>query len=222
MKGQLASIMRGGQGLARKERTSSLVESAMTIATNFKDVKAVHAYITENGKKIGTTKLYEDIHQKYRLKKQPDGTFKKKDVNRYMASLPSLGTPENEADSAADRMKRREEAEIRRITAQAAKEELSLKERLGQLIDRQEVYELLAARAITLDSDIKGAIAARAIDIISEVEGKPNKAKNLITTLEGILNDAFREYAKTDEIEVMFKAPAKDDAPEDHEEEPEP
>ena len=178
----------------------------MAATTNLKNAVAVLAYIQENGKKVAKTKLYDDIGLS-RLKKSKDGTFAVKDVDRYMASLPGLGTSESEAAGAADRQKRKEEAEIRRLNAQAEKEELSLKERKGQLVDRQEMLELLAARAVTLDSDIKGALAAQANDLVSEVGGDPRKTKNLLAKLESVLDEAFGEYARTDEIEVRFKAP---------------
>lgn len=186
------------------EHFSRLVETRMAATTNLKNAGAVLAYIKENGKKVAKTKLYDDIG-KARIKKLPDGTFAVKDVDRYMASLPGMGTSEKEAEDAADRQKRKEEAEIRRITAQAEKEELSLKQRKGELVDREEVLLLLAARALALDSNIKGAIAAQSNDLVSEVEGDPRKTKNLLSALEALLDEAFGEYARTDEIEVMFK-----------------
>lgn len=192
------------KNVASFERLSRLVETRMAATTNLKNAGAVLAYIKENGKKVAKTKLYDDIG-KARLKKQTDGSFAVKDVDRYMASLPGMGTSEKEAEDAADRQKRKEEGEIRRVNAQAEKEELSVKKLKGQLVDRQEVYELLAARAITLDSDIKGAIAAQANELVSQVEGDPRKTKNLISALDAILDEALGEYAKTEEIEVMFQ-----------------
>ena len=79
--------------LAALDRASRMLESAMQATTNLKDWRAVLAYVSENGRKLGKTKLYSDIGLG-RLKKQPDGTFKQRDVDRYMASLPMAGTPE--------------------------------------------------------------------------------------------------------------------------------
>ena len=56
----------------------------MHATTNLKDYRAVLTYTEENGRKLGKTKMFEDI-KKGRLKKQPDGTFHQRDVDRYMA-----------------------------------------------------------------------------------------------------------------------------------------
>ena len=43
-------------------------------------------HVAENGRKLSKSKLYKDIGEG-RLRKQPDGTFRLRDVQRYMAKM---------------------------------------------------------------------------------------------------------------------------------------
>lgn len=191
------------QNLATLERASKLVESAMQATTQLKDWRAVLAYIEEGGRKLGKSKLFEDI-KKGRLKRQADRTFRTRDVDRYMATLPTLGTDDAVAEKAADRQRRKEEQEIRRIAAIADKEEFLLAVRRGQFIPKEQVHQELAARAVTLATGLKTAFEASALDVIALVEGSPKKSAALIEKLEAILEEALSEYSREMEIIVEF------------------
>ncbi len=142
------------QKAAAYERASKMLESAMQAQTNFKNYKAVLAYAEECGRKVRQTKLYDDVAAG-RLKKQPDGSFRRRDVDRYFASLPMLGTPDAVAEKAAERRRRREEEEIRRIKAGADKDEFTLAVQKGKFIAKERVHLELAARAVALSAGIK-------------------------------------------------------------------
>ncbi len=198
--------------LAALDRASRMLESAMQATTNLKDWRAVLAHVEENGRKLGKTKMFEDI-KKGRLKKQPDGTFKQRDVDRYMASLPMAGTPDIVAEKAADRQRRKEEADIRKAEAAAEREEFDLAVKKGRFVPRELVHLELAARAVTLASGLKTAFEAQGLDIVSLVEGNPKKCTALIERLESILDEALNEYSREMEFEVTFEA-AQADVPE--------
>jgi hypothetical protein len=170
-----------------------------------KDWRAVLAYVEENGRKLKKSKLYVDIG-KGLLKKQADGTFRQRDVNRYMASLPFSATPDSLADKASDRQRRKEEEEIRRIRAIADKEEFMLAVKKGQYILREQVHLELAARAVTLASGLKTAFESHGLDIIDAVGGKPKKAPDLLLFIENLLDEAFNEYSRPIEFEVLFSS----------------
>ena len=191
--------------LAALERASKMLEAAIQAKTNLQDWRGVLSYIAENGHKLGKTKLYDDIGRG-RLKKQPDGTFKLRDVDRYMASLPLTGTPDVVAEKAADRRRRKEEEEIRRIKATADKEEFDLAVKKGRHIPKEQVHLELAARAVTLASGIKTAFEARNLDFVAAVDGNPKKSLALTSLLESILDEAMNEYSREMEFEVVFAA----------------
>lgn len=189
--------------LAALERASRMLESAME-AKNFADYKAVLIYAEERGRKVKKTKLFNDI-QIGRLRKQADGSFKKRDVDRYFASLPMLATPDAVAERAQDRHKRKEEQEIRRIKAAADKDEFDLAVKMGKYVPRETVHLELAARAIALESGIKTAFEAKALELIEAVEGNPKKATALITALANIFDEALNGYSHELEIVVQFE-----------------
>lgn len=189
--------------LAALDRASRMLESAMQATTNLKDWRAVLAYVSENGRKLGKTKLYSDIGLG-RLKKQPDGTFKQRDVDRYMASLPMAGTPDAVAEKAADRQRRREEADIRKAEAAAEREVFDLAVKKGRYILKEQVHLELAARAVALASTIKTNFEARSLDFVAAVEGNPKKAASLVELLEAVFDEAFNEFSREMEFEVTF------------------
>ncbi len=125
----------------------------MHATTNLKDYRAVLTYTEENGRKLKKTKLFDDI-KKGRLKKQPDGTFRQRDVDRYMASLPMAGTPDAVAEKAADRQRRKEEADIRKAEAAAEARTFDLAVKKGRYVLKDQVHLELAARAGTLSSGL--------------------------------------------------------------------
>lgn len=197
--------------LAALDRASRMLESAMQATTNLKDWRAVLAYVSENGRKLGKTKLYSDIGLG-RLKKQPDGTFKQRDVDRYMASLPMAGTPDAVAEKAADRQRRKEEADIRKAEAAAEREVFDLAVKKGRYILKEQVHLELAARAVALSSTIKTAFEAQNLDLVAAVDGNPKKGAALVERMEAILDEAFNEYSRDMEFEVTFTAESAEQA----------
>lgn len=175
---------------------------------NFKDYKAVLAYAEECGRKVRKTKLYDDVNAG-RLKKQPDGSFKRRDVDRYFASLPMAGTPDIVAERAADRQRRKEEADIRKAEADARTKEFELDVKMGKFVPKEQVHLELAARAVTLAASIKTAFEARALEIIDAVDGNPKKSARLTELLETILDEAFNEYSREMELTVEFEQSEK-------------
>ena len=191
--------------LAALDRASRMLESAMQATTNLKDYRAILTYTEENGRKLKKTKLFDDI-RKGRLKKQPDGTFKQRDVDRYMASLPMAGTPDIVAEKAADRQRRKEEADIRKAEAAAEREEFDLAVKKGKFVPREQVHLELAARAGTLASGLKTTFEAQHLDLVALVDGNPKKGAALMERLEAMLDEALNEYSREMEFEVTFEA----------------
>lgn len=189
--------------LAAFERASKLVESAMETKSNLKDYKAVLEYAQERQRKVGKTKLYDDVNEG-KLRRQPDGSFKLRDVDRYLATLPHTGTPDPVHDRAVDRQRRKEEQEIRRIKAVADKEEFDLAVKKGKFIPKDQVHLELAGRAATLASGLKTAFESRSLDIIALVEGNPKKSAALVELLEDMLDEALHEYSREVTFEVFF------------------
>lgn len=183
----------------------------MSDAPNLPSVKDVLAYLKDDGRKIAKTKLYKDIDES-RLRKQPDGSFRRKDVDRYAKSLPLMGTGDKAAEEAARRQEEKELQEIRRIKAGADKEEFLLAVKKGLYIAREDVYLELAARALALSSALRSFVESRALDLIEKVGGDPKKVQALISAFDDALAAAMNDYVDTREFELLFTA-ASDDEP---------
>ena len=112
------------------------------------------------------------------------------------------GTPDSLARQAADRQRRKEEADIRKAEAAAEREEFDLAVKKGRFIAREQVYVELAARAVTLSSGLKTAFEARNLDLVALVDGNPKKAVALVEALERICDDALNEYSREMEFDV--------------------
>ena len=170
---------------------------------SFKDWRTALAYITESGRKLGKSKFFEDIKRGL-LRRQADSSFRLRDLERYMASLPMAQASEAQTERAQDRQRRKEEAEIRKIEAAARREEFDLSVKMGRYIPREQVHLELAARAVTLSLGLKTALEAKSLDIISVIDGNPKKSLPLQELLEGILDEAFNSYSREMEFELEF------------------
>lgn len=198
--------------LAALERASKMLESAMTASKNLKNWREVLAHVSDNGRKLGKTKLFTDIGAG-RLRKQPDGSFRLRDVERYMASLPMAGTPDSVAVKAAERQRRKEEADIRRAEVDAEARAFDLEVKKGKYVLKDQVHLELAARAVTLASGLKTAFEAQGLDLVATAGGDAKKTPALVERLESILDEALNEYSREVEFEVTFE-PAREVRPE--------
>lgn len=165
--------------------------------------KDVLAYVEDAGRKLAKTKLYDDVRAG-RLRKMPDGTFRKKDVDKYILKLPTMGTPDGLAEKVADRQRRKEEADIRRAEAAAKREEFDLAVKTGRYILREDVYHELAVRAVTLREGLKVTMLAHAPKIIGMVGGDASKADDMMAFYERMIDELMGQYARPIIIEAVF------------------
>lgn len=166
----------------------------------FRSAGDVLRYLEEAGRQIKKTKLYEDV--KKGLLRKTNKKFRKKDVDRYAASLPKLTTPDGRVAQAESMQARKEAAEVRRLEAIALREEKKNAVMDGSYISRDDVYQELAARAVTLNAGIKSHIQVEALDLIMAVSGDKQKTDLLVRKLEEIVDRASNEYARDLEFEV--------------------
>lgn len=192
------------QTLATLDRATKALEHAVARQKVLRGVPEVLAYLEQNGRQAKKTKLYIDI-KKGLLKKSGDGSFAVHDVDLYMMSLPMATTPREVFDAAAERQRRKEEADIRKAEAQAASEEFNLAIKQGEYVPRGEVDVALAARAITLSSGLRSAFEAKALDLIEIVHGDPKTAVNLVEALSSTLDTALNEFSSSAEHTVDFQ-----------------
>lgn len=191
------NLMAAMQKQAQKEK------ARQEDARSFEDVNAVLAYIKDQGRKLGRTKLFEDIRNG-RLRRQSDGSFRLRHVTDYMASLPWAATPTTLADKAADRQSRKEEADIRRLLAAARREEFQLTVLQGKYIEKSLIHAELAVRAVALRDGLKNAAETRAQELIELVHGDPRYTAGLLEFMGRMFDECMGDYARPLTFEVTF------------------
>lgn len=162
----------------------------------FHSLMEVLQYLKQEGWKISRSKLYEKA---YLLKKQPDGTYLKKDVDNFARiHLKMLDGSDIEAGAL-----RKLEAEIRKLTAEAEKREIEVARLRGELVSKHEVEQQLAARAIFLKDRLRNFFHGQVPAIVEMVkEGK--EVNEIIDYINNELEDMFDYYSKPMEIKVLL------------------
>ena len=171
-------------------------------------------HLLKNGRKIKKSKLYQDI-RKGILRRNADLTFSVVNVNKYGTTLPMAETPEMVAQEAEERVRRKDNADIRIKEAEARRKELAADVAEGKYIPRDMVEQELAARAVTLNSGLKSAFEASALDLIDAVGGDPKQAHHFLRKVEAIIDNLSNRYAQPMEIEVNLDDPSLKPEPEE-------
>lgn len=189
---------------ALMERFSN--ENAEKIEIKYKSHKEVLEYVANQGFKVKKSKLYADIKSGL-LIRQADGSFRKEDVDRYLATAKMQCPSVPAVDEAWQLQQEKDRQEIRRIKAVADKEEFALAIKRGEYIPKAQVYMELAGRAIVLLSGLKAAYEARISEIISKCHGDIKDAPALVGLLHEIQDMALDEYGRDIEFAVEFEDP---------------
>lgn len=182
----------------------------------FQNLLEVTAYLRESGWKVGKTKIYED---QYKITRQTDGTFLRKDVDKYAAAfLRRLdGTDADNDEESLSLQKLRLEIQ----TAQEKLEKVRRENKIeaGQYISRAEHERALAARAAFLMGEL-GAnfIHSRAVKIIDLVEGNRDRAPELVEYWTHTIAEAFDHYSKPMQFEAPIIGEDEEDIPNEEQE----
>lgn len=198
----LAALQRA---TAMLENAESAMESEKQEAKVFKNVGAVLRYLQEEKvRQIAKSKLYADI-QKGLLRKE-DKAYRQIDVDKYAGGLPLTTTPDGRANDAEERMRRKDEAEIRIKEAQAVREEKKNAVIDGQYVSREQVYQEFAGRAVALNTGLKSAFRAGALDMVQAVGGDTQKTELLVREAERLIDAASNDYSRELQFEVDLHA----------------
>lgn len=168
----------------------------------FASIPEVLDYIKSQGRKVGRSKLFNDVNKYRHLPKQMDGTFRLCDVEDYMTKLPLTGTPPALAEKVADRQARKEEEEIRRIRAVANREEFNLAVLQGKYIAKELIYVELAGRAVALRDGLKNAAESHASELVEMAGGDAKRTGAFIEGLSRLFDECIGDYARPITIDV--------------------
>jgi len=165
------------------------------------DLAAVLAHLVAEGRKIGKSKLYNDVGRGL-LRRQEDGSFAHKDVKAYAARLPLVAMPEKKASELQGFAERKAKAEAEKLEAQAEAERFRNQVRAGKYVLRNDVEVELAVRAGVFATGLRTMFETSLLDFIHLVNGDPRAAQTLLAAYEQRLDAAINEYARPMEYEA--------------------
>lgn len=171
---------------------------------NFTSTKEVLAHLQDRGLRVSKSKIYEDKSKGF-LKAQADGSFTKRDVDKYAATLTSHALPDKELAVAQEYASRKAKAEAEKLEEQAKAERFKNDVREGKFIPRDDVEVELAARAGVLATGLRTAFETQMLDFIYLVGGDPKKAANLLLAYERQLDMALNEYSRPIAYDVSLE-----------------
>ncbi len=170
--------------------------------TKLKDVGEVLGYLQDAGRKIGKSKLYQDIRAG-RLRRDKDLGFSLASVDKYATTLPMSETPTDMARQVEERIRRKDAAEIRIKEADARRKELAADVAEGKYLPRESVEQELAARAIAFNFGLKSFFESQLLDLVDSVCGDTSKASGLMLQIESIIDDMSNRYAAPLSFEII-------------------
>ena len=184
----------------------------------FKNLRAVCAYLTEQGWKISQASVYGH-HKAGKIHADSNGHFTLQAVERYIseANLRRIDGSKPADEEPSD--KSRYETEILRIKSEQMAHKLD--QTKGAYVPRYAFERSLAQRAMLFKSDIEAFIRGMASEMISVSGGSPEKVPDLIEFMLDEFQKILARYAEDREW-IPPAAPAgTDDITDDGEEDEE-
>jgi hypothetical protein len=172
--------------------------------TTFSNILEVVKFLKKDGWKIKKSSVYLHAKQK-KFHPQKDGLYHMKDVEKYARSYlkkndpASLSAINNNPEAI---MKRRSEAEARKIEAQAEHWELKSKIESGNYVPKETFERALAQRAMLFKSDLEAFARGQAPEIIQFVNGDNDKIPDLIEYMLDQFEQFLGRYAEDREFVV--------------------
>lgn len=167
-----------------------------TFATLFDVVKHLKAA----GFKAPKSKVYRD-RDKGMIRVNPDGTVPETEVRAYAATLDRVA---GDIGDLNDIHAQKTAREVQSLELKIKKQQFELARDQGRYILRSDFEAEMAARAAVLESGFRHLFDMRVREWISLVGGRPDRAADLLLTLNKALDDTLTGYATTKTFQVIF------------------
>lgn len=179
---------------ARKALKSAMEEESEAMPQAFANLRAVAAYLTEEGWKVSESTVY--LHREQgKLGPDAEGRYPIERVVQYAEThLERLDGSDRAETAAAQKAL----SEARRIAAQAEILEIKAAQLRGELVSLETAQLELAARAAILVSDFRSFAHALSPKIIETVQGDRDRTADLVAFLLAETAEFFDRYAKED------------------------
>lgn len=181
--------------LARATQMLGAAKAAMGKNQVLAGVKDVLAYLQAQGRKISQSQLYKDLKRGY-LRREPDGSFTQRAVDRYAQTRSLVAMPEAKATE----LEGLAEQEMREKIGKTREQRLSIffdrQIKEGKYLLREDVALELSSRAAALGVGLRSVFRLQAPDYIRMVGGDVSRADDLAAEFEQNLDAALNEYSR--------------------------
>lgn len=173
--------------------------------TIFANKLDVWQYLKLQGWQIGRSQFYEHCKQG-RLVRETDGSYLGKMVDRYAKMhCRRVETGDKVNDRLAKVSEEKAITELEREKVRLEKEQHDLAIRKGEYVPRDEVELMIVGRAVAMLAHLKAMVQMRAGDLIELVDGKQDRAQELIAVLGLHVEETLSVFARDVEFEVIFE-----------------
>lgn len=175
------------------------------IPESFPNRLAAWEYLRDEGWQIGRAQFYEHCREG-RLPRQPDGTYLRRDVDRYAKHhCRRVETGERVNDTLSRMAEEKAKVELEREKVRLARENHDLSVRRGEFVAREEVELMIVGRAVAMMSHLKAMIRMRVPDWIDLVGGDQERARELIDAAQRGVEEHLSVFARDVEFEVLLE-----------------
>lgn len=189
--------------LARAMQMLGAAKADMDKDQKLASVKDVLAYLRGQARKISQSQLYKDLKRGH-LRREADGSFTYRAVDRYAQTLALVAMPEAKATE----LEGLAEQEMREKIGKTREQRLSInfdrKVKEAKYILREGVALELASRAAALGVGLRSVFRLHAPDYIRMVGGDVSKADDLAAEFEQNLDAALNEYSRPMDFKVEY------------------
>jgi hypothetical protein len=174
---------------------------------NFTSVSSVVKYLDESGWKIADKTLYRHIDKDHKLSRESDGTFSRKNVDKYASAYLKIKATGKRDEQKSDELQRQKlEQELKNLKQKNEREAFNFDKDRGLYIPKKQMEIELAARAGILDVGLKHWIQSNAAEWTRMVEGDTKHVGELINAMIRDLDEQINSYATPIEFEVVIDA----------------
>ncbi|MGL1931739.1 MAG: hypothetical protein OCC45_08250 [Desulfotalea sp.] len=164
-------------------------------------VKAdVLRYLMETGWNVKSSSFYDK-----KLNPNKDGFYTKLIVQNFIKKNQILFLGATSSEHTDDLATQKAEAEIKKLNAQASREQLKWKVEQGLYIERDLVTMELVSRAVVLDTGLEFFFKANIAEMIAMVGGDPSKAPLLLDFCLKQKDATINTYASMDDFMVSLE-----------------
>jgi len=163
-------------------------------------------YLQDSGWQIGRSQFYQHCKEGRLLRDRKTGKYLQAAVDKYAALHCRLAETGEKVDGKLSRMAEdKATTELQREKVRLEREQHELAVRKGEYVQRDEVELMIIGRAVAMLAHLKAMTQMRSGDWIELVEGKQERAQELIIAINNSIEEHLVAFARDVEFDVILE-----------------